>query len=229
MKKTKALKIMIVCLAIILIAFLAIFALLYNNPTNKNLKYIYNTDVEGKIEKMPLNVMYSISEYKGTVNQRSIYKALYLLVNDTIPKYYGLLSEINEKGVSEYFDANSITIAKELGITEENDFITFIGTIKELKGEELTLEEYTFHPEGTAKKTGKLQTILLIKYANNEKIGLYVGIYTQLNENLYPVCVAGGLDSKYLDYEYGSEFVKTDDEGNEIPQGTYTPTGRVIN
>lgn len=229
MKKTKVLKLIIVCLAIILVALIAIFTLLFNNSTNKNLRYIYNTDIEGQIEKMPLNVMYSISEYKGSINQRSIYKALYILVDETIPKYHSLMSEINEKGVSEYFNANKITIAKELGITEENDFITFIGAIKDLKGEELTLEEYTFHPEGTAKKSGKLQTILLIKYANNEKIGLYTGIYNKQNENAYPVCVAGGVDKKYLDYEYGSEFIKTDEDGEVIPEGTYTPIGRVIN
>lgn len=229
MKKSKILKLMIVLLSIILIVILAVFILFFNNSTNKNLRYIYDTEVEGQIEKMPLNVVYAISEYKGSVNQRSIYKALYMLVDEMIPKYKNLLSEINEVGISNYFNKNKIEIAKELGITEENDFISFIGTIKELNGETLTLEEYTFHPEGTSKKTGYLQTILLIKYAGNEKIGLYVKLSNEVNEYSYPISVSGGIDKKYLDYEYGSEFVKTDENGNEIKEGTYTPTGRVIN
>ena len=235
MKKTKTFKKMIVLLVMILILLLIIFGILYFNPTNKNLDYIYDTDVEGNIEIMPLNVAYGLSEYNGVIDQRTIYKALYLLVSETIPTYRKNLEEINSIGVTKYFKDNHIIIAKELGITEEKDFISFINEITKLKAGELILEEYTFHPEAVMKGRGYLDNILLIKYAGNEKIGLYVRIYNSINENIYAVSCSGGVTSKYLEYEYGSELEniesekEPEDENIVRPEVEMKAPGRVIN
>lgn len=212
MKKYKSLKYIIVLLAVLLIILITILGILYFDTTNNNLRYIYDTDVGGDIEIMPLNVMYSISEYKGSVNQRSIYKALYLLVDKIIPKYYNLLPKINEKGISNYFKKNNIQISKELGITEENDFISFINAIRGLKGDNLKLEQYVFHPDETVSKSGYLQTVLLIKYENNEKIGLYIKISNSKNEDIFAVSCSGGVEESLLEYEYVSDIEVLDED-----------------
>ena len=170
MKKSsaKTVKSIIIFLTIILLILLIILGMFYFNPTNKKLRYIYDTKKEGTIEMMPLNVAYALSDYKGKIPQRSIYKALYMLVSETIPNYYGLLGEINAVGPSEYFKNNKLTISKELGITEESDFISFINEISKLNGNNLVLKEYTFHPDAVSRKQKYLQNILLISYENND-------------------------------------------------------------
>lgn len=225
----KKIKVFIILLSIILVMLLVIFGIVYFNKTNKDLRYIYDTNVEGNIEMMPLNVAYAISDYKGGVNQRTIYKALYMLVDETIPKYSNLVSEIEQAGVSNYFKTNKIVIAKELGITAEDDFTSFISEIKQLKGENLVLKEYTFHPDAVARRSGYLENVLLIKYENNEKIGLYIRIPNQVNENIFAITCAGGVEEKYLEYEYGSELVNTDENGEVIQDVEYTSPGKVIN
>lgn len=227
MKNTKTVKSIIIFLMIILVILLVIFGMFYFNPSNRKLRYIYNTKIEGNIDMMPLNVSYAISDYKGGINQRSIYKALYMLVDEIIPKYHNLVGEINTIGASEYFKNNKTTISKELGITEEKDFISFIDEIKDLQGNDLVLEEYTFHPEGVSKKQKYLENILLIKYENNNKIALYIKIPKKENKEIFAIICSGGVNQKYLEYEYGSEFV--DDESNELKKPeNFVSSGRVI-
>ena len=207
---------------IILIFLLILLIVFYNKPDEKNLRYIYNENVEGTIDMMPLNVSYALSDYKGNVDQRSIYKALYMLVKDIIPDYYNKLSSIQSEGIEKYFSKNKNNIKKELGITEVSDFKSFIETIKNLQGNTLVLKEYTFHPDAVKKTSEYLENILLIKYENNEKIGIYVKIYNEKDEKGFAIECSGGVSDSYLDYEYGSEREKKE----YVP---FTSPGKVIN
>lgn len=198
----KKIKKYIILLFILLILLLAILIVIYNNPVDKKLRYIYNEKKTGDISVMPNNVVDLFTKYQGRINQRSIYKALYSFVDETLEKYYLQIKSLNNEEVKKYYNQNTKNIVKELGITEESEFIKFCETIKNLQGTELSLQEYTINPTSLKNKKGYTECVLLIKYENNEPIGVYLNITNDKDINKTPINYKGGVEEKYLEYEY---------------------------
>lgn len=199
MKKVKK---YIIMLFMLLILLLAILIVIYNNPVDKNLRYIYNEKKAGNISVMPNNVTDLFTKYQGRINQRSIYKGLYIFVNEILEKYYLETKSLSNEDVKKYYNQNIKNIGKEIGITQEDEFIKFYETIKNLHGTELSLEEYTINPTTIKNKKGYTECVLLIKYQNNEQIGIYLNILNNKDINKTPINYKGGVEEKDLEYEY---------------------------
>ena len=75
-KNIKNIRKAIIILVIMLIILLIALIILYNNPTDKTLRYIYNTKEEGNIDIMTTNVDKLFEVYSGNVNQRSLYRII---------------------------------------------------------------------------------------------------------------------------------------------------------
>lgn len=199
MKKVKR---YIIALFILLILLVAVLIVLYNNPVDRNLRYIYSTKKEGNISIMPNNVTELFAKYQGRIDQRIIYKALYNFASETIEKYYLETKNLDNEQVKKYYNQNSKNIVKELGITEEAEFVKFWQTIKNLQGTELSLQEYTIIPKSLKNKTGYTECVLLLTYKNNDKIGIYINIVNDKDINKTPINYKGGVEDEYLEYEY---------------------------
>lgn len=194
---------LIVLLAIIIIAIIIVILILLTNSTDNRLKYIYNENDEGNIELMPLNVSPLFVEYAGRINQRSIYKAMYLLVDDIIQEYYKeFKGNFNEENIGKYYDKNTEKVRRDLGITEREEFIKFVNVLKDLQGDELKLEEYIIVPDSIDKTTKGLEFALLIKYEGNSRIAFNLEILNAKQSTKTPINCSGDVDEKYLNYEY---------------------------
>lgn len=199
MKKVKK---YIIMLFILLILLVAVLIVIYNNPIDRNLRYIYNTKKEGNISIMPNNAVDLFTKYQGRIEQRSIYKALYNFASETLEKYYLETKNLDNEQVKKYYNKNAKNIIKELGITEEAEFVKFWQTIKNLQGTELSLEEYTVNPKSLKNKSGYTECVLLLTYKNNDKIGIYINIVNDKDINKTPINYKGGVEDEYLEYEY---------------------------
>lgn len=206
MKKVDAKKIkkLIRLILIILLIVLTIFLIIYNNPIDRNLRYIYNEKKVGEIDKMPYEVVHLFTTYRGKVPQRSVYKALYYFVDELIEKYYFELKDANEDRIKAYYNDNQNSIKKELGLTQDVDFVDFIKTIQTLKGEELVLEEYMVNPEANIVQDNDeaAELVLLVKYKDNNRIGFNIEIMNSVNTKMTPIIYKGNVAEENLNYEY---------------------------
>jgi len=198
----KKIKKYIIILFILLMLLIISFIVLYNNPVDKNLRYIYNEKKAGDIAIMPNNASDLFIKYQGRINQRSIYKALYSFVNETLEKYYLETKSLNSEEIKKYYKNNTKNILKELGIEEESEFIKFWETVKDLQGTELSLQEYTINPASLKNKKGYTECVILVKYENNKQIGIYLNIQNNKDVNKTPINYKGGVEVEYLEYEY---------------------------
>lgn len=196
----KKIKKMIIFLAVILCILIGIILII--NFINRDLNYIYNENVEGDIEVTPLNVSYFFSQYKGDVEQRTLYKALDLYINEKIEKYYNEIDKINQSGIENYYNKNSKNIFKELGIEDFTQFTSFIDEIKKLKGSSFELDKYTFYPEGIKKHNEYTEGIILVEYKGNEKIAFHIRVLNSNNQKRTPITLIGGVEQDYYEYEY---------------------------
>lgn len=194
---------LIILLAIVVVVIIIAVLILLTNSTENRLRYIYNEKNEGNIELMPLNVSPLFVEYTGRVNQRSIYKAMYLLVDDVIQEYYkDFKGNFNEDYLSKYYDKNTEKVRKDLGIIEKDEFIKFATCLKDLQSDKLKLEEYIIVPDSITKTAKGVKFVLIIKYEGNSKIALNLEILNNEQTTKTPINCFGGVEEKYLDYEY---------------------------
>ncbi len=194
---------LITVLGIVIIAMIAIMLVLLMDPTDRRLNYIYNESKKADMEKTPLNVSPLFVEYTGRVNQGSVYKAMYLLVNDIAQEYYSKFKgNFNEDTIGKYFDRNSEKVRKDLGITDKNDFIKFINVFKNLNGEEIEVEEYIIVPNSIRKSTNGVEFVLLVKYKDNSRIALKLNLLNAKQPTKTPIDCSANVDEKYLNYEY---------------------------
>lgn len=223
MKKKRIILMIIILMFVILIYLLVNINSLNNkNPKEKDLKYIYNTKVEGNINIMPTNVDKIFVKYKGNIDQRSIYKALDLFVNEFVEKYYNETKIFNDENeINNYFNENKIIIEKELGINNEKDFNSFCGNLKEnLNSDTLELLSYTMNPETIKNEDGCLNCVMLINYNNNQKVGFQISIKNTMDKEKTPIEYKACEDKEKLQYEYEKNDYET-------PK-SIVPTGRVI-
>lgn len=216
----KEIKKMIRLLVIILLVVLTIFLVIYNNPTDRKLRYIYNEKKAGEIGQMPYEVVHLFTTYRGRVPQRSVYKALYYFVDELVEKYYLNLKNANDSEIKGYYAKNTNEIKKELGLTQETDFISFIRTIQKLNSDELDLEEYMVNPNANIIQDSNdgAKLVLLVKYKNNERIGFNIEILNMVNTKMSPIIYKGDVTEENLEYEY---------EKYETP-ANFETTGTVI-
>lgn len=202
-KKINKIKRLLVILGILLIVAITAIVIIKYNPTDRRLKKIYNEEYEGRIEKMPLNVSPLFEKYTGKINQRSIYKAMYIFVDDIVPKYYSKFKkDFNRDNIENYYDKKSMIIEKELGITEKQEFVKFIQELEKIKNSELNLEEYIIVPESINNTNKSLKFVLLIKYEGNSRIAYNLEILNSKKSTRTPINYSGDVNEEYLDYEY---------------------------
>lgn len=200
----KNIKKIIIFLTILLIVLIGILITIYMQPLNKELSYIYNEHKQGKINIMPTNVSYLFEKYEGDINQRSIYKALDMYVNEKIEKYNKELSIIDSTGLNQYYQENSKTIFKELGLENKEDFESFINEVRKLSGD-LVLDSYTIYPKKAKRSSDYIEAIILINYNNNnnnDKVAFKIRVSNKENKQKTPICLLGNVDEKYYEYEY---------------------------
>lgn len=218
--KVKKIKKMIILLFIVFLILLTVIIIIYNNPTDRNLRYIYNTKKVGTIDIMPTNVEKLFVEYRGKLNARSIYKAMDVFTNKLVPKYFLEIRELKKEDISKYFKENYKIIEKELGIKEEEKFYSFCENLKKnLKGEDITLTSYTVYPENIKKFSTHTDYIIIVKYNNTQKIAFKLSIQHNFDKEKTPIYYEACIDEKILEYEYIPNDYQTPNEIN--------PTGRV--
>lgn len=218
---TKNIKKLIILLALICIILLVLILVIYNNPTDKTLRYIYNTKEVGIIDIMPTNVDKLFSRYEGNNDQRSLYKSMDLFVNEFIQNYYLETKNLSKDDLKKYFNENSKKIKVELGITEEENFNSFCNNLKNtLNSDDLKLISYTINPISVKKYSSHIAGVMIVKYGNNQKIAFYLTIRNKIDESKSPITYAECTDEEMIKYEY----IENDYETPE----TITPTGRVI-
>ena len=223
-EKINLIRKMIVILALAIVVSVIVIIILLNNPVDNRLRYIYNENKEGNIEISPLNVSPLFVDYVGRVNQRSLYKAMYVFVNDIVQDYYLKFKENNfdKEVIATYYNEHSEDIKRELRIENQEEFITLMNTIKDLKGDELILKSYTIVPDSISKERNGTEFVLLVEYEGNESVGFYLKILNTSTSDNSPIEYRGGVDnSEYLEYEY---------EINDGPQMVIeNPPGKVVN
>ena len=129
-----------------------------NLPVNKRLRLIYNENKEGNIEIMPTNVTELFMDYEGSINQRSIYKAMYLFADEIVKSYYDKLKDYDDAQVKEYFSKNYNDIQRELSSSDNEFPIKFDGNVEEeLLDYEYIKPEYNNDPiDDIIKQDGKV-------------------------------------------------------------------------
>lgn len=218
----KNIKKIIIILFIILICLIIFMMLIYNNPTNKNLRYIYNSKKEGNIAIMPTNVDKLFVKYKGNIEQRSLYKTMYWFADELVEKYYLATNELSEDDINAYFNNNFKIIEKELGITENEKFCEFCENLRNnLNGSDIEITSYTIYPDSIKILTSYTKCSMVLKYNNTQKIAFYLFIQNSLNKNKTPIYYEACTDESVLSYEYIDNDYETPD--------SIEPTGKVIN
>lgn len=200
--KSKIIRNYIIALFVLLILVVIGYLIVINLPVNKRLRLIYNENKEGNIEIMPTNVTELFMDYEGSINQRSIYKAMYLFADEIVKSYYDKLKDYDDAQVKEYFSKNYNDIQRELRISDENEFISFSKMIKKLNNENIILQSYTINPETVKTEKDGVKFVLIINYENNPKIGFWLKIYNSSSDNEFPIKFDGNVEEELLDYEY---------------------------
>lgn len=219
--KAKKIKKIIILLFVFLLALLIGVVVVYNNPTDKKIRYIYNTEKVGTIDIMPTNVDKLFVNYKGKVPSRSVYKAMDVFVNQLVPKYVLATKNLSKDKISNYFKENHRNIEKELGITEEEKFVSFCDNLnKNLKNNELTLSSYTINPNSVKKFSARTEYVIIVKYNDNQKIAFKLSLQNKVKEEKTPIYYEACTDEIMLEYEYIPNEYETPEE--------IKPTGRVV-
>lgn len=221
--KPKKIKKIITILFVLLILVLSIFIILKNNPVDRRLKYIYNEKKEGNIKIMPINVSPLFTTYNGNIDQRSIYKAMYIFANELVENYHNKVKDFDEQQLKEYYNKKSNVIQKELGIDDEDEFLKFAETLKKINNDKLILESYTINPNTIKRKNNSTEFVLILKYQDNEKIAFYLNILNNSTSNKTPIKYRGGVSQELLDYEY-----KEPGFDNNPVDDIIKPDGKVI-
>lgn len=209
---------MVIILGLLLIAVLAI----NNNPTNKNLRFIYNDNKDTNISVMPTNVDKLFVNYKGNVSQKSIYKSMDIFTTKLVEKYYSETNQLSIEEIEKYYNKNSTMIEKELGITDYNKFFNFCDNLKSnLKESNLNLISYTINPNTIKKINNQTIAVIIVNYENNDPIAFTLRIQNAVDKGKTPIYFEECIDEKIKSYEYKPNEYETPD--------LIEPTGRVIN
>lgn len=196
----KKLRRVILLLAVIILIGILLMLILLSNKTDNRIDYIYSAK-EGTIDIMPQNVSPLFMEYAGLIEQRSVYKAMYVFVNDMVKDYYlKFKTDFNQENIEKYYDKNVIEIQKELGINNKEEFVKFINTLKKLNGDELKLKQYVIIPESLKQVPGATKFVLAVDYENNERILFELELLNSSAQNKTPINYKA-TDDTYLNYE----------------------------
>ena len=214
--KIKMLRRIILILAIFIIRGIVVMLILLSNPLDNRIKYIYSKQ-EGTISQMPKNVSSLFAEYNGLTNQRSIYKAMYIFVNDIVEEYYlKFKDDFNKEKIEKYYDKNALEIKTELGIMEKYVFVDFINNLSNLKGNELKLKEYIIIPESITQVVRATRCVLAVEYENNNRILFELDLLNSSDESKTPINYKAA-DSTYSDYNLDTENEEVVVDNTERP------------
>lgn len=196
----KKLRKIILILAITILIGILLMLILLTNKTDNRIDYIYSAK-EGTIDMMPQNVSSLFMEYAGIIEQRSIYKAMYVFVNDMVKDYYLKFKiDSNQEMIEKYYNQNIAEIQKELGITNKEEFVKFISTLNKLKDDELKLKQYIIIPESLKQVPGATKFVLAVDYENNERILFELELLNSSAKNKTPINYKVA-DDTYMNYE----------------------------
>ena len=211
----KKLRTLILILGLVIIAGIGVMLVLINDPTDNRLRYIYNENQVISVSQMAKNDSVIFEKYTGNVSHRSIYKSMYVFVDQIIEKYYTILEK--------YFDKNSAEIKKDLLLEDKDEFVQFVNTLKVLQGEELTLKQYVIVPESLKDVPRGMTFVMAVDYENNERLLYKVTLKNVSIEDFSPLKFEA-TDDEYKDYQ-------PEEINNGLPEGYVsenTGTGKVV-
>ncbi len=180
-KKNILIVIMIILLIILMIVIVTLNKLKTKNDrtSEENLEYINSDELEeGTISPDMIHVV--IALYEGELNPKAISKATYYFINDLVPEY--LKKCKNEEVTRKYFEKNKDNIYLDIGINKEDEFVNLINEIKKLSGK-LEFESSRFDKDSINVKSNHLETVLYIKYKDNEEIAIRMKLLNRVYEN----------------------------------------------
>lgn len=166
--KKKIKKMIIIFIIILFILIVAYFS----NPiiiAQMKIKSINNSTLNKKV-KIPEYINFVAELDTSNITSESIIKYYNNFAEKLIPKYYKKCNEMTQDEVSKYFDKNQTLIETELGITEKDTFVTFINSLKKIKGDSFILEKYYILDSTIQNKKNKIISYIGIKYENCEDI-----------------------------------------------------------
>lgn len=212
----KVLRRIILILAIVILIGIGIMLVLLNDPVENRLNYIYN-DKEGTINQMPLNVSPLFIEYNGRIEQRTVYKAMYVFVNDIIQDYYlKFKNDFSKEKIEKYYDNNKVDIEQELGITEKQEFVEFINVLKNLKGDNLKLKQYIIIPESITQITRATKFILAVDYEENDRVLFELNLLNTSPATNTPIIYKATTED-YMNYEVETTVIDSEIEPISTP------------
>ncbi len=212
----KLLRKIILILAVIILIGIGMMLMLLNDPVENRINYIYS-DKEGTIPQMPLNVSPLFMEYSGRLDERTIYKAMSVFVNDIVQDYYSKFKgDFAQEKIEKYFESNKKDIEKELGINDKKVFVEFINTLKNLKGDTLKLKQYIIIPESIIQVVGATKLVLAVDYEGNDRVLFELRISNTSPDDRTPINYKATTED-YLSYELPSSDISNDIEPISTP------------
>ncbi len=212
----KLLRKIILILAVIILIGIGMMLMLLNDPVENRINYIYN-DKEGTIPQMPLNVSPLFMEYSGRLEERTIYKAMSVFVNDIVQDYYlKFKGDFAQERIEKYFDSNKKDIEKELGIDDKKVFVEFISTLKNLKGDTLKLKQYIIIPESITQITRATKLVLAVDYEENDRVLFELNILNSSADDRTPINYKATTED-YMTYELPGSTISNDIEPISTP------------
>lgn len=119
--------------------------------------------------------------YDGQVDSKDIYKAIYKLVNITIPEIYNKTNNMDDKQIEEYYYANEEKINNEYLIENKEQFINISKNLKNNYKSGTKYESAEFNMIDYKEEGNYAKTELIIYY--NDSISIKLKINTIIEKN----------------------------------------------
>lgn len=184
MNKKQLFKIILILLIIIFLLTIFLINISSRKSSKQYLKYITSDEIDENTTS-PKMIHYVLSAYKGVVNPKALSKSTYYIINQKIPEYLKYCK--TNKDIDKYFEKNENDIYLDLGIDDKEQFEKFMDEINKLSGD-LKYESSRFDKEYTSIESDYTETVIHIKYENQEEISLDM-IIKNYSEQDEPVIV----------------------------------------
>lgn len=191
MKKINLLKSIIVILIVVaLLIMLIINIIRMNNSASENVlqyskseQFIFE-DISEDLVKPQFSGLV-LMKYKGSASQEDVIRAIYVMANDLIPRYYKMFNGKSESDIKKYYNvtANQEYAKRKLGITSYDCFSKLQYNIQQLKGETLKFKSYKFIKDSVEEVEEGVKAKLTILYENNKELQLEIFLKNNVKDN----------------------------------------------
>lgn len=197
----KRLRSLILILALLALTGVIAMLIVISNPIDGRLRYIYDEDQVISVSQMPENDNAIFEIYTGNGSHKSIYKSMYIFVDELVEKYYlEFKDNFETQNIEKYFDKNSEKIQKELLIEDKEEFVKFVSSLKSLSGDELVLKQYMVIPQSVKEVARGMKYVIAVDYENSERILFQVTLRNAVIEDYSPLKFEA-TDDTYKDYQ----------------------------